>query len=168
MSEVVDFGTGAEVEEDVPVSGLPINERIKARIAARKRKLWPSEHPEEPGWKLVYRLPTDREQLSPIYARAEKYEKAKLPFHMDATVLATFSVEIWELGERWESDGVPLTFRDREVMELLGAANPSEAVRALYGSDGFVSTVAEQLLDKAGYGSKANVDADDEDPSSAG
>lgn len=146
-------------------------DRIADDLAARRRKVIEVVHPDVPKWKATYRLPADRAELAPFFQRAERAEKRKQSYSFDAAVLATFNESLTFMGEELEDEaGTALSFRDRAVMELLdGSTNPSEAVRTLYGSDGIVAAVVEQLLSAAGYGSGDDVQVDDaEDPSQGG
>lgn len=174
MSEDVDFSIDDIGADDfaMAASTVPsLADRIAADLASRRRKTIEVVHPDAPRWRVVYRLPSDRTELAPFFDRAEKAAKRRQPYQFDAAVLATFNETLTFMGEPLEDgSGVPLTFRDREAMSLLdGATSPSEAVRSLYGSDGIVSAVAEQLLSAAGYGTGDEVQVDDaEDPSHGG
>ena len=170
MTADVDFST-TPVEEDAPLVARSLADRIAADLAARRRKVIEVVHPDVPKWKATYRLPADRAELAPFFQRAEKAAKRKASYSFDAAVLATFNESLTFMGEPLEDEaGTVLTFRDRAVMALLDSAtSPSEAVRVLYGSDGIVAAVAEQLLNAAGYGTGDDVQVDDvEDPSQGG
>jgi hypothetical protein len=157
MSDSADFGTYNDLDDE-PVVSSSLEERINADLAARKRRTVSVIHPDVPKWEAVYRLPADRLELTPFYQRAEKAEKRKAIYHFDAAVLAAFNESLTYMGEKLLNGNMNLTFRDTDVMNLLGKAiNPSEAVRALYGSDGIVSAVASQLMNEAGYGTSDEV-----------
>jgi hypothetical protein len=168
MPDAVDFGYNDDDEAGAPMLGRPLAVQIAADIAARKRRVKEIVHPDVPKWRAVYRLPNDRMELAPLQVRAEKAEKRKQPYFFDAAVLATLNESLTYLGQSPDPDG-PATFRDTVVLDMLGAANASEAVRIVYGSDGIVSAVAQQLMNAAGYGTADEVQVDDvEDPSNAG
>lgn len=166
-ADVVEFGTGLAAGDDEAVTPRSLADRIKADLAERRRRVVEIVHPDVPKWRATYRLPADANEIEPFRARAEKAAKRKQPYSFEAAILATFNESLTFMGEPLEDEtGAPATFRDREVMNLLDAAgSPSAAVRALYGSDGIVGAVAEQLLDAAGYGTSRDVqvDAVDED-----
>lgn len=167
MSGDLEFDNGiTRSDDDVPVLARSLNERIRADLATRRRRVIKITHPDLVQWEAAYRLPTDRAELQPYFARAEKAAKRKQPYSFEAAVLAAFCEGLWFMGEQVEDeDGTPATFRDPYLLDLLEAGTPSDAVRALYGSDGIVNAVAEQLLAAAGYGSGDEVQTDDvEDP----
>jgi hypothetical protein len=166
----VAFANGVDDEDGVPVSARSLADEIKAQIAARKARTFPFIHPDVPEWKITYRLPVDRSELAPFFDRAAKAEKRKQKYNFDAAVLATFMITMSNLGRPIEDeDGTALTVRDRAVMDLFDAVSPSEAVRALYGSDGVVGAVSEKLLSEAGYGTGEDVIVGDaDDPTNAG
>jgi hypothetical protein len=165
MSGDFEFDNGHTVD-DVPLVAQSLNERIRADLAARRRRVIKITHPDLVQWEAAYRLPTDRAELQPYFQRAEKAAKRKQSYSFEAAVLAAFCEGLWFMGEQVEDeDGGPVTFRDPYVLDLLEAGTPSDAVRNLYGSDGIVNAVAEQLLAAAGYGSGDEVQTDDvEDP----
>ena len=170
VAEVVDFGAFGDDDDDAVVDHS-IEAAIRADLASRKGKAKEIVHPDAPKWKVSYRLPTDRSELRPFLDRMEKAAKRRQEYHFAAAVLANQCESIAFRGERLEdASGRPMTFRDREVMRLLGdATSPSDAVRNLYGSDGIVSAVNDQLMQAAGYGSVDDVQVDDpQDPSSGG
>jgi hypothetical protein len=141
---------------------------IRADLAARNRQVERITHPDAPKWTVTYRLPTDRTELAPFFARQEKAEKRRQEYHFDAAVLATFAESILFLDAPPVGAG-PCTFRDSEVIELLGATSPTGAVRAMYASDGIVSSIAARLISAAGYGSTDELLVDDApDPSRPG
>jgi hypothetical protein len=171
MSGDFEFDNGHTIDtDDVPLVARSLNERIRADLAARRRRVIKITHPDLVQWEAAYRVPADRAELQPYFQRAEKAAKRKQSYSFEAAVLAALNEGLWFMGEQVEDeDGSPATFRDHAVLELLEAATPSEAVRALYGSDGIVNAVAEQLLAAAGYGSGDEVQVDDvEDPSRRG
>jgi hypothetical protein len=155
-------------EDDVVIADHSIAAAIRADLAARGRKVERITHPDAPKWTVTYRLPTDRAELAPFFARQERAEKRKQEYHFDAAVLATFCESIEFLGSPPVGAG-PCTFRDTELVELLGAASPTGAVRAMYASDGIVSSIAARLISAAGYGTTDELLVDDaEDPSLPG
>lgn len=143
---------------------MTIGEEIRREIANRTRRTVEITHPELISYSIIYRVPTDRSEVAPILKRAEMNKKeAGLA---DASILALCCVEIKRHGELVADDeGNPLTFRDKTFQDWVGAASSRDAVRALYGSDGFVTTVANRLLEEAGYGKDDEVLV--EDPTSS-
>jgi hypothetical protein len=139
---------------------MSIGEDIRRDIATRQRRTVEITHPEVGAYTITYRVPTDRSEVAPILKRAEMNKKeAGLA---DASILALCCLEIRRLGELVaDEDGNPVTFRDKQLQEWVGAASSRDAVRALYGSDGYVTTVANRLLEEAGYGKDDEVLVED-------
>jgi hypothetical protein len=139
---------------------MSIGEDIRRDIAKRQRRTVEITHPEVGAYTITYRVPTDRSEVAPILKRAEMNKKeAGLA---DASILALCCMEIRRLGELVADDeGNPLTFRDKQLQEWVGATSSRDAVRALYGSDGYVTTVANRLLEEAGYGKDDEVLVED-------
>ncbi len=139
---------------------MNIGEEIKRDIATRTRRTVEITHPEVGAYSIVYRVPTDRSEVAPILKRAEMNKKeAGLA---DASILALCCVEIKRYGESvTNDDGDLLTFRDKTFQEWVGASSARDAVRALYGSDGYVTTIANRLLEEAGYGKDDEVLVED-------
>ena len=137
-----------------------IGEEIKRDIASRTRKTVEIIHPEVPTYAVVYRVPTDRSEVAQIFKRAEMNKKeASLA---DASILALCCLEIKRHGVTVTDDeDNPLTFRDKTFQEWVGANSARDAARALYGSDGYVTTIATRLLDEAGYGKDDEVIVED-------
>ena len=139
---------------------MNIGEEIRRDIAKRQRRTVEITHPEVGSYTVTYRVPTDRSEVAPILKRAEMNKKeAGLA---DASILALCCMEIKRLGELVADDeGNPLTFRDKQLQDWVGATSSRDAVRALYGSDGYVTTVANRLLEEAGYGKDDEVLVED-------
>lgn len=139
---------------------MTIGEEIKRDIASRTRKTVEIIHPEVPIYAVIYRVPTDRSEIAGIFKRAEMNKKeASL---VDAAILALCCLEIKRHDVTvTDDDGNPLTFRDKTFQEWVGASSARDAARALYGSDGYVTTVATRLLDEAGYGKDDEVIVED-------
>ena len=137
-----------------------IGEEIRRDIASRTRRTVEITHPEMPAYAVVYRVPTDRSEIAGIFKRAEMNKKeASLA---DASILALCCLEIKRNGVTVTDDeDNPVTFRDKVFQEWVGAASARDAARALYGSDGYVTTVATRLLDEAGYGKDDEVIVED-------
>ena len=139
---------------------MTIGEDIRREIATRLRRTVEITHPEIPAYTIVYRVPTDRSEVAPILKRAEMNKKES--GLADASILALCCVEIKRYAETVADDEAnPLTFRDKVFQEWVGAASSRDAVRALYGSDGYVTTVANRLLEEAGYGKDDEVLVED-------
>jgi hypothetical protein len=174
MSEVVDFSTTSPAQADPPVRPVTLADRIRADLAARRRKVVEVVHPDAPAWRAFFRLPSDRTEVADLTRRAEQASKRKQAYFLDAAILAKFNESLEFEGEPLLDDaGDPLTFRSDTLFELLGgAASASDAVRKVYGSDGIVSAVTEQLMKAAGYDTadEVQIDAedDDADPTPAG
>lgn len=175
VNELVEFsGHNEGPERDVPVT---LADRIKSDISARRRRVVTLTHPDAPRWALGFRVPDDRSELAPYFDRADKARKASkgrpASFNLDAAILAHFNVAIRFEGEDLvdQATGDALTVRDRGILELLDVTSASEAVRAMYVSDGVVAAVSEWLLDEGGFGSADEVmqdDEDDPDPTTSG
>ena len=137
-----------------------IGEEIRRDIASRTRRTVEITHPEMPAYAVVYRVPTDRSESAGIFKRAEMNKKeASLA---DASILALCCMEIKRNGVTVTDDeDNPVTFRDKTFQEWVGASSSRDAARALYGSDGYVTTVATRLLDEAGYGKDDEVIVED-------
>lgn len=139
---------------------MTIGEEIRRDIAKRTRRTVEITHPEVPGYTVTYRVPTDRSEVAPILKRAEMNKKeAGLA---DASILALCCVEIKRYGEVVaDEEGNPLTFRDKTFQDWVSASSSRDAARTLYGSDGYVTTVANRLLEEAGYGKDDEVLVED-------
>jgi hypothetical protein len=139
---------------------MNIGEEIRKEIATRQRRTVEITHPEVGAYTIVYRVPVDRSEVAPILKRAEMNKKeAGLA---DASILALCCVEIKRYGQTVADDeGNPLTFRDKQFQEWVNATSARDAARHLYGSDGFVTTIANRLLEEAGYGKDDEVLVED-------
>lgn len=139
---------------------MNIGEEIRREIATRTRRTVEITHPEVGAYTIVYRVPTDRSEVAPILKRAEMNKKeAGLA---DASILALCCVEIKRYGVIVADDeGNPLTFRDKQFQDWVDATSARDAARNLYGSDGFVTTIANRLLEEAGYGKDDEVLVED-------
>ena len=139
---------------------MNIGEEIRREIATRQQRTVEITHPELPQYAITYRVPTDRSEVAAIFKRAELNKKeASLA---DASILALCCLEIKRYGTLVADDeGNPLTFRDKQLQEWVGAPSARDAARALYGSDGYVTTVAGRLLEEAGYGKSDEVLVED-------
>jgi hypothetical protein len=139
---------------------MNIGEEIRREIATRTRRTVEITHPEVGAYTIVYRVPTDRSEVAPILKRAEMNKKeAGLA---DASILALCCVEIKRYGVTVADDeGNPLTFRDKQFQDWVDATSARDAARNLYGSDGFVTTIANRLLEEAGYGGDDEVLVED-------
>ncbi|MBI1377252.1 MAG: hypothetical protein GC157_07200 [Frankiales bacterium] len=169
MSDVVDFSPTTDDGRDVPIT---LADRIKSDIAARRRRVVTLTHPDAPRWAMKFRVPDDRAELAPFFDRENKAKKATKgrpsAFNLDAAILAYYNEGIRFEGEDLidQASGAPLTVRDRGILDLLDVTSASEAIRAAYVSDGVVAAVSEWLLAEAGFGTSADViaDEDEEDP----
>ena len=139
---------------------MSIGEEIRREIATRQQRTVEITHPEVLQYRITYRVPTDRSEVAAIFKRAEMNKKeAGLA---DAAVLALCCLEIKRNGVTVVDDeGNPLTFRDKQLQDWVGATSSRDAARALYGSDGYVTTVAGRLLEEAGYGKDDEVIVED-------
>jgi hypothetical protein len=139
---------------------MSIGEEIRREIATRQRRTVEITHPDVVAYTITYRVPTDRSEVAAIFKRAEMNKKeASLA---DASILALCCLEIKRHGTLvTDDDGNPVTFRDKMLQEWVGALSARDAVRALYGSDGYVTTVAARLLEEAGYGNDDEVLVED-------
>jgi hypothetical protein len=139
---------------------MNIGEEIRREIATRQRRTVEITHPDVVAYTITYRVPTDRSEVAAIFKRAEMNKKeASLA---DASILALCCLEIKRHGTLvTDDDGNPVTFRDKMLQEWVGALSARDAVRALYGSDGYVTTVAARLLEEAGYGNDDEVLVED-------
>lgn len=169
------FGSADEVDDEVeaaPEVPLTLAQRMQADINARKTRRKVLTHPSAAAWRAEYRLPLDRRELIPLEKASEQAVKRGDPLTYHAAVLATYCTRLWFMGELVEgSDGAPLTFRDRELRELIGLpakTTASETVAAVYAADGVVESLWWRLLDEAGFATQSEVEVDDEDPTSAG
>jgi len=139
---------------------MSIGEEIRREIASRTQRTVEITHPEVLAYSITYRVPTDRSEVAGIFKRAEMNKKeASLA---DASILVLCCLEIKRNGVTvTDDDGNLLTFRDKVFQDWVGAASGRDAVRNLYGSDGYVTTVAARLLEEAGYGSDDEVIVED-------
>lgn len=165
--------------EDFAASITPsIADAIRGDIAQRREETEWLTHPSAPAWSLLFVLPKDRSLINPIVARAEaaakeaRAKKRQSTFPFEAAVLARCNRGVRFQGEILTGDAGMLTVRDPELREALGAAEPSDAIRAIYSSDGAVEAVFDNLMNLAGYRTSDEVIAGDEDgepdPTNAG
>lgn len=167
----VDFGSGSEHLQSVG-SRDSIGERIKAAIAARDAaaaEVVILVHDAAPEFEITCRVPSDGEELAELVQRSEKRAKSNGTGSVwfNRLLLARYTTMIKYHGELLtDDDGTPRTFASRSVQELVGAPDAGQAVFRLYGSDAVVSTLASELMDKAGFGNSAAVQVID-DPSTS-
>lgn len=138
---------------------MSIGEEIRREIAQRQQRTVEVVHPEVPAYTVIYRVPTDKTEVDELARRATA---AKNGGNFDASLLAACCERIFRFGELVaDDDGSPLTFRDRKLQEWLDVTSARDAARKLYGSDGYVTSIARRLADEAGYGASDEVMVDD-------
>lgn len=141
---------------------MSILDSVAAKVRARTSKPVTLAHPEIVELSVVYRTPTDRTEIQKIKKRADAQKDAG---DFDASLLAACCEEILEYGESVvDSDGTPVTFREKALQDKLGALSARDAVRTFYGSDGYVSSTAARLMEAAGWGSLDDVVVEELDP----
>lgn len=164
MTDVVDFAVGAKADADAPAARLSIAERMKAEISARKTAQAPTvelRHDGLPALTITCRIPSDGEEIAELAQRADKRAKGNGTGSVwfNRLLIARFCTRIeWHGEVLADDDGTALTFASRTVQEMVDASDAAAAVAGIYGSDAFVSVVASQLMDLAGFGNDAAVE----------
>ena len=163
--EVIDFEVGAKLDGEAPTSRLSIVERMKAEIGARKLAKAPTvelRHDAIPELIVTCRIPADGEEIAELAQRADKRAKSNGTGSVwfNRLLIARFCTAIDWHGELLvDDDGTPLTFASRTVQEMADAPDAAVAVAGIYGSDAYVSVVAGQLMEFAGFGNDSAVEA---------
>lgn len=163
-AEVIDFEVGAKADAEAPTSRLSIAERMKAEIAARKTAKAETvelRHDGLPQLTITCRMPSDGEEIAELAQRADKRAKGNGTGSVwfNRLLIARFCTRIeWHGNLLTDDDGTPLTFASRLVQEMVDAADAATAVAGIYGSDAYVSVVASQLMEIAGFGNDAAVE----------
>lgn len=161
-AEVIDFEVGAKADAAAPARSIA--ERMKAELAARKAakaRIVELRHDGVPELTITCRVPSDGEEIADIAQRADKRAKGNgtASVWFNRMLIARFTTAIEWHGERLEDeDGTPWTFASRPLQEMLEAPNAADSVSIIYGSDAYVSAIASQLMDKAGFGNDAAVE----------
>jgi hypothetical protein len=134
---------------------------VADKVRTRTTRSVKLNHPEMVELDVVYRAPVDRAEIMRIKKKADAQKESG---DFDAALLAACCLEIHEYGQPLADDeGNFLTFRDPAVLEAFSSVSARDAVRAFYGSDGFVSATAARLMEVAGWGGSDEVVVD-EDP----
>jgi hypothetical protein len=163
----VDFETGPQSPSGAGGRDS-IGERMKAAIAARNAasaEVINLVHDAAPEFEITCRVPTDGEELADLVQRAEKRAKnnGTGSVWFNRLLLARYTTAIRYHGELLQDDdATPRTFASRSVQELVDAPDAGQAVFRLYGSDALISTLASELMDKAGFGNTAAVQVIDD------
>ena len=144
---------------------------ITADLASRRPRV-EVIHPRAAAWKVTYRLPVDFSEFDPQRQAALEAAKAGKSFNYQAAVLAVLCEAIAHKGELLlQADGTSAAFGSQELLDALGAASASDAVRKLYGSDAIVEAVYGRVLEEVGVNSIGEViieHGDEPDPTTAG
>ena len=136
-------------------------EAIKARGAARRARQETLINPDDAGERYVFDVPTDGTAVERLRLAAEKADKGRATgIHFARAVLAQFTVRIERIGAggEWEPveiDDGPVNFRDRSLLDALEVPSAKDAVVAGIGNDGAITALANELLERAGYGAEA-------------
>lgn len=116
-------------------------------------------HPTKSEFRVAFRRPTDYSEVAKLRRKAQA-QKDEGNFEAALVAACCEQIKKYDLVAI-DDDGNFLTFRDKEIQDDLGALSAKEAVRAFYGSDGYVNQVALQLLAEAGWGSDDVVPEED-------
>jgi hypothetical protein len=125
---------------------------------------------DDTSFRTFYRLPENGEELAEISARSEKRGKkdGTAGVWFNRLLLARFNVGMQFDGEEAIDDrGVAWTFAHPEALAFYEASSAADCVLKAYVSDGAVSAAAMQLLGKAGFGERGDVEVV-EDPTRKG
>ncbi|KWW97398.1 hypothetical protein LI90_4370 (plasmid) [Carbonactinospora thermoautotrophica] len=170
MDPVATFsvGTPAPIDEDL----APVQERsdldlLRQDLAQHRVPDITLPVPGRDGYACRYRVDITGAQINELRRRCKsrKHEDGVDGIKFAALLLAHAHTGLIRQGrELYGSDGEPLTFRHPELLELLGVASASEAVRRLYGLDGQVDAACRAVLREAGWGE----DLAPVDPTAAG
>lgn len=161
---MIDFEAGTKAPAAAPASATSLAERMKAELAARKQAKAPVvelRHDGIPELTITCRVPTDGEEIADIAQRAEKRAKGAGTgtVWFNRLLLARACTAIDWHGERLEDDrGVALTFASRQVQEMVDASDAGAAVAGIYGSDAFIAVLANELMQRGGFGNDAAVE----------
>jgi hypothetical protein len=71
------------------------------------------------------------------------------------TILVSATSAVLLEGEPVTVDGEPVTFNSPHLQGKLGVTRPQDAVRKLFGRDGYVTAASTALIREAGFGSEA-------------
>ncbi len=125
---------------------------------------------DDNSFRTYYRLPENGEELAEISARSEKRGKkdGTSGVWFNRLLLARFNVGMQFDGEELADDrGIAWTFAHPDALEFFGAASAPDCVLKAYVSDGAVGAAALELLAKAGFGDRGDVEVV-EDPTRKG
>lgn len=115
-------------------------------------------HPSLPDYVMEFRTDLDTNELAKWDAIASKGRgksgaDRRLVF---ALTIAGTNTRILHNGEVvTNSDGRPVTFRDKELQETLGVTTGAAAAGRFIGSDGPMASIANRILEASGYGEEA-------------
>jgi hypothetical protein len=125
---------------------------------------------DDNSFRTYYRVPENGEELAEISARAEKRGKkdGTSGVWFNRLLLARFNVAMQFDGEELADDrGTSWTFAHPEALEFFGASSAPDCVVKAFVSDGAVGAAAMELLAKAGFGERGDIEVV-EDPTRKG
>jgi hypothetical protein len=144
-------------KDDARPSGLSqLVTDVETRVAEPTRL----RHPGMPEYTLSFRSHIESAEAMGIEKRT-KNSKAQVR-DRNALFLAVVNTGIERDGAPVEnSKGEPVTFRDPEFLDALGAKTAAQGVvKFLQGNDGYLIAVADLVAKKAGYGTEVEEVAD--------
>lgn len=141
-------------------------DRLKQRIVERQTRHVTFASPDDPSIELVLRVPVDGVEVDRIRSAAERADKGKaLNVHFSRALLAGCCESILIDKEPLTVDGEPVTFTSPALHGALGVVTGKDAVFKVLGSDGTITSMANRLMEEAGYGASDEVG---EDPTATG
>lgn len=144
LTELEQLGVELSQKIDIPIVTLPVQTR--------------------PGYAVRFSTDLSQADLDAFRkkARDKRRQDGIASERFASLILASKAVAIVRGGREVTSDGEPVTFRSRELLQILHAASATDAVAKLYGADAAVDATARSLLSEAGWGDDviAEVDAD--------
>jgi hypothetical protein len=157
-------------ERTAPVSETTARELFAQRLQARQaRKPLTFDVEGRDGIQVRYstRLPNEKRAAIDKRLRDKRTGVLDGPAFNFAVCASQCEAIIID-GTEVTMDGRPLTFRDRELWDMLGATDPVNAVRLLYGGpeldgDYVLGAHAAKILEGAGFSAYAEDASEDDD-----
>ena len=173
MSVNAGFGEFEEDETQIvtpsaPVTGSPLDDLRAALKRQAHKEPTTLPVPSRPGVGVKFDCNLDSSLLARWYRSASKANDPD-PLRVAVNVIVNQMRGLVFNGvEVNDDEGKPITTRTATIREFLGLggqATPTEVLRSLYGSDGYIQSVSNKVLELCGYG---EVDLEEENPTMRG
>jgi hypothetical protein len=170
-ADVPTFGRAAGapdelVDPDLAPDSRPDTEldELRAELASDVTATTTLPVPGRPRYAATFRLDFTGKDLDTYRKRSKDktYADGVDGIRFAAILLAATNTVILRDGAPLELGGTPQTFRERDLLDLLGVDRAADGVRKLYGLDGAVDAAARAVLEAAGWGD--DLDAIGSDP----